>query len=94
MTSKPYLAIVLIVIGLLAFVYQGINYTTREKPVVIGPIEITTEKKVSHSTSADHRCRDTTGWYRAFVPPIAPFFVSLRANSFDTASTPAIVKEY
>jgi uncharacterized membrane protein YdcZ (DUF606 family) len=44
MTSKPYLAIVLIVIGLLAFVYQGINYTTREKPVVIGPIEITTEK--------------------------------------------------
>jgi hypothetical protein len=44
MTAKPYLAIVLIVIGLLAFVYQGIDYTTREKPVVIGPLEITTEK--------------------------------------------------
>jgi uncharacterized membrane protein YdcZ (DUF606 family) len=44
MTSKPYLAIVLIVIGLLAFVYQGINYTIREKPVVIGPLEITTQE--------------------------------------------------
>lgn len=44
MTSKPYLAIVLIVICLLAFVYQGINYTTREKPVIIGPLEITTQE--------------------------------------------------
>jgi hypothetical protein len=44
MTSKPYLPIVLIVIGLLAFVYQGINYTTREKPVIIGPLEITTQE--------------------------------------------------
>lgn len=44
MSSKPYLAIVLIAVGLLAFVYQGIDYTTREKPVVIGPLEITTEK--------------------------------------------------
>lgn len=44
MNSKPYLAIVLIVIGLLAFVYQGINYTTREKPVIIGPLEITTQE--------------------------------------------------
>ena len=37
-------AIVLIAVGILAFAYQGITYTTREKAVDIGPIHVTTEK--------------------------------------------------
>jgi hypothetical protein len=36
---------VLIVLGVIALAYQGISYTTREKAVDIGPIEITTEEK-------------------------------------------------
>ncbi len=38
------IGIVLIVIGIFAFVYQGITYTTRDKVVDIGPIEMTAEK--------------------------------------------------
>ena len=38
--------IVLIVLGVLALVYQGIQYTTQEKLIDIGPLKITaTEKK-------------------------------------------------
>jgi hypothetical protein len=36
--------IILVVIGIVAFAYQGITYTTREKVVDIGPIQMTTEK--------------------------------------------------
>ena len=36
--------IVLIVIGIIAFAYQGITYTTREKVVDLGPIQMTAEK--------------------------------------------------
>ena len=36
--------IILIVIGIVAFVYQGISYTTREKVIDIGPIQMTAEK--------------------------------------------------
>jgi hypothetical protein len=36
--------IILIVIGIVAFAYQGITYTTREKVVDIGPIRMTAEK--------------------------------------------------
>ena len=43
---KPYtlIGIVLIAIGIVAFAYQGITYTTREKVVEIGPVEVTAEK--------------------------------------------------
>ena len=34
----------LIVIGIVAFAYQGITYTTREKVVDIGPLQMTAEK--------------------------------------------------
>jgi hypothetical protein len=44
MKTITLLAIVLIAIGIVAFGYQGITYTTREKVVDIGPIEMTTEK--------------------------------------------------
>jgi len=36
--------VILIVIGIVAFAYQGITYTTREKVVDIGPIQMTAEK--------------------------------------------------
>jgi uncharacterized membrane protein YdcZ (DUF606 family) len=36
--------IILIVIGIVAFAYQGISYTTRENVVDIGPIQLTAEK--------------------------------------------------
>ena len=36
--------IILVVIGIVAFAYQGITYTTREKVVDIGPIQMTAEK--------------------------------------------------
>ncbi|OAI56576.1 hypothetical protein AYO49_04060 [Verrucomicrobiaceae bacterium SCGC AG-212-N21] len=45
MKNAPILAIVLIVLGVIALAYQGISYTTREKAVDIGPIEITTQEK-------------------------------------------------
>jgi uncharacterized membrane protein len=39
------IGIVLVVIGLIAFVYQGITYTTREKVIDLGPVEATAEKE-------------------------------------------------
>jgi membrane-bound ClpP family serine protease len=43
---EPYrlIGIILIVIGILAFAYQGITFTTREKIVDLGPIHMTAEK--------------------------------------------------
>ena len=38
------IAIILIVLGIAALAYQGITYTTREKVVDIGPIQMTAEK--------------------------------------------------
>lgn len=38
------IAIVLIAIGITAFGYQGITYTTREKVVDIGPLTMTADK--------------------------------------------------
>jgi len=44
MKSKTVFAFLLIAVGVIAFVYQGISWTTREKAVDLGPIEITAEK--------------------------------------------------
>ena len=43
---KPYtlIGIILIVVAIAAFVYQGISFTTREKVVDIGPLHMTAEK--------------------------------------------------
>lgn len=38
------IGVILIVIGILIFTYQGITYTTREKVVDIGPLQVTAEK--------------------------------------------------
>jgi len=37
-------AVILIAVGIMAFVYQGITYTTREKVVDLGPVHVTTER--------------------------------------------------
>jgi hypothetical protein len=44
MKTNLILAVVLIVIGVAAFGYQGISYTTREKIVDIGPLTVTSDK--------------------------------------------------
>ena len=44
MRPKIIIAIILIALGIVAFAYQGITYTTREKVVDLGPIQVTAEK--------------------------------------------------
>jgi len=44
MRTNRLLAILLIAVGIAAFAYQGITYTTREKSVDLGPIHVMTEK--------------------------------------------------
>jgi hypothetical protein len=44
MSIKTIIAIILIAIGIVAFTYQGITYTTREKIVDLGPIQMTADK--------------------------------------------------
>jgi hypothetical protein len=44
MKTNIIIAIILIALGIAAFAYQGITYTTREKIVDIGPIQMTADK--------------------------------------------------
>jgi hypothetical protein len=44
MRPKIIIAIILIALGIAAFAYQGITYTTREKVIDIGPIQMTADK--------------------------------------------------
>ena len=44
MKPKTVIAIRLIARGIAAFAYLGITYTTREKVVDLGPIQVTAEK--------------------------------------------------
>jgi hypothetical protein len=44
MKTTSLLAIILIAIGIVAFAYQGITYTTKENVVNIGPLKVTAEK--------------------------------------------------
>jgi len=44
MKTNTLTGIILIVIGIIAFAYQGITYTTREKVVDLGPIQVTADK--------------------------------------------------
>jgi len=44
-TPLGLIGIALIALGLIALVYQGITYTTREKVVDLGPLKITAEKE-------------------------------------------------
>ena len=44
MKTNTVIAIILIILGIVAFAYQGIQYTSREKVVDLGPVEVTAEK--------------------------------------------------
>ncbi|RQW82434.1 MAG: DUF3185 domain-containing protein [Geobacter sp.] len=44
MKTNTLLGIMLIVAGIVAFAYQGITYTTREKVVDLGPLQVTAER--------------------------------------------------
>ena len=44
MKTNTLLGIILIVVGVIAFAYQGIDYTTREKVIDLGPVHMTAER--------------------------------------------------
>ncbi len=44
MKTNKIIAIILIALGIVAFAYQGITYTTREKSIDLGPIQVATQK--------------------------------------------------
>jgi len=44
MKTNTLIAIILIIVGIVAFAYQGITYTSREKVVDLGPVQVTAEK--------------------------------------------------
>jgi hypothetical protein len=45
MKTPTILGIALILLGLVAFAYQGITYTTRENVIDLGPLQATVDKK-------------------------------------------------
>jgi hypothetical protein len=45
MKTTTILGIALIVLGVVAFVYEGISYTTRENVIDLGPLQATVDKK-------------------------------------------------
>jgi drug/metabolite transporter (DMT)-like permease len=45
MRATAIVGIVLIVIGVAMLVYQGITYTTREKVLEVGPVEVQAERQ-------------------------------------------------
>ncbi len=44
MKPTTLLGIILIVVAVAAFGYQGVSYTTREKVVDLGPLQVTADK--------------------------------------------------
>jgi hypothetical protein len=44
MNTTKLLAIALIAIGIIAFAYQGISYTSRDNVVDLGPLHVTAER--------------------------------------------------
>lgn len=45
MKTTTILGIALIMLGIVAFTYQGITYTTREQVIDLGPLQATVDKK-------------------------------------------------
>lgn len=45
MKTHTIIGVLLIVLGVAAFVYQGVSWTTREKAIDLGPVQVTAEKK-------------------------------------------------
>ncbi len=44
MKTYTLIGIILIVVGIAAFAYQGISYTTREKVVDLGPVHMSADR--------------------------------------------------
>ncbi len=44
MSTRTVIAIALITLGIVAFIYQGITYTTKEKVIDLGSIQVTADK--------------------------------------------------
>ena len=44
MKTNTLLGIILIVLGIIAFAYQGIEFTTREKVVDLGPVHMSADR--------------------------------------------------
>jgi len=44
MKTTSIVGILLIILGIVAFAYQGFTYTTTEKAIDLGPIQVTAEK--------------------------------------------------
>jgi uncharacterized membrane protein YidH (DUF202 family) len=44
MPRNTLIGVVLIALGIVALAYEGITYTTREKAIDLGPLEVTTER--------------------------------------------------
>lgn len=44
MKPAAFIGVVLIIVGIIALAYQGITYTTRNKAVDLGSLQITTEQ--------------------------------------------------
>lgn len=44
MNPRTLVAVILITVGIVAFAYQGITYTTREMVVDLGSVHVTAEK--------------------------------------------------
>ena len=44
MKTNTLLGIILIVLGVIAFAYQGIDFTTREKVVDLGPVHMSADR--------------------------------------------------
>ena len=45
MKTPAIVGILLIILGVVAFAYQGFTYTTTEKAIDLGPIQVTAEKE-------------------------------------------------
>lgn len=45
MNTAMILGIALMMLGIVAFTYEGITYTTREKVIDLGPFQATVDKK-------------------------------------------------
>ena len=44
MKTPAVVGVLLIILGVIAFAYQGFTYTTTEKAIDLGPIQVTAEK--------------------------------------------------
>lgn len=45
MKTPAIVGVLLIILGVIAFAYQGFTYTTTEKAIDLGPIQVTAEKQ-------------------------------------------------